>query len=499
MLPAELDSVAMPDLTGERPVARVAVVDLGSNSVRMVVYDNFCRAPLPVFNERALCGLGCDLATTGRLSPEGIIEAREILRRLCAIARSMNVDEMMVMATAATREAEDGPNFLSDIERDYGLRVRRLTGEEEAYLSASGVVSAIPGANGVMGDFGGGSLEMAALKDGISGHYVTLPFGALRLTSDSDRDLDQALAQLNWLDRARDSTFYPVGGTWRTLARLHMTEIGHPVRVIHHYEIAYREAVDYCRLVAGLSPDSVARISSVPRGRRKALPAAARILGRILDRIRPRHLVFSAFGLREGFLYDRLDHSTQLLDPLISGSAALGARGGRFGGSEVIFNWIEPVFAGESAAQSRLRLAACHIADIGWLEHPDYRAEHAFLRVLRMPVVGVDHEERAALASAVYIRYGGSFKDEQFRAVRGLLTPEWIAWASKLGLAQRLALTLAGGAAELLADAKIILGDKRITLVLTGAARDLDGSVVDARLSALAKFLGCRPNINVAG
>ena len=465
----------------------------------MVVYDNFGRAPLPVFNERALCGLGRDLATTGRLSPEGIIEARAILRRLCAIARAMNVDELMVLATAATREAADGPNFLADIERDYRLRVRRLTGEEEACLSASGVVSAIPGANGVTGDFGGGSLEMAALKNGIPEHYATLPFGALRLTNDSDRDIDRALTELNWLDEARDSTFYPVGGTWRTLARLHMTEIGHPVRVIHHYKIEYREAVDYCRLVAGLSPASVARISSVPRGRREALPAAARILGRILNRIRPRRLVFSAFGLREGFLYDRLDRSTQLLDPLLVGSAALGAREGRFGGSEVIFNWIEPVFAGESAAQSRLRLAACHLADICWMEHPDYRADHALLRVLRMPVVGVDHEERAALASAVYIRYGGSPEDQEMRAVRSLLTPERIAWASKLGSAQRLALTLAGGAAELLSDAKIMLEDERVTLVLTNAARDLNGSVVDTRLSTLAKCLGSTSNIKVVG
>lgn len=484
------------DLAQGRSASRIAVVDLGSNSVRMVVYDHSGRAPLPVFNERALCGLGRDLATTGRLSPEGAAEARASLRRLSAIARAMHVDDVTVLATAATREAADGPVFLADIERECGLRVRQLTGEEEARLSALGVVSAIPGADGVMGDFGGGSLEMVALNDGAPGHHATLPFGALRL--DGDSDLDQALARLNWLDDAQGRTFYPVGGTWRTLARLRMAELGHAVRVIHHYEMAYREAVDYCALVAGLGPASLARIAGVPRGRREVLPAAARMLGRVVDRIRPRRLVFSAFGLREGYLYDRLDQDTRLIDPLVAGSAVLGAREGRFGGADVIFDWIAPVFAGESAAERRLRLAACHLADIAWPEHPDYRAEHAFLRVLRMPVVGIDHGERAALASAIHARYGGQEDDMEMRAARALLTPERVAWASALGAAQHLALTLAGGAVELLAETELALDDEHVTLALTGAARDLDDGVVRARLGVLARRLDRAPNVTVA-
>ncbi len=494
-----LASADRPDVSAGRAAARVAVVDLGSNSVRMVVYDHSGRAPLPVFNERALCGLGRDLGTTGRLSPEGVAEARTNLRRLCAIARAMQVDDVTVLATAATREAADGPAFLAEIENEYGLEVRQLTGEEEARLSALGVVSAIPGAHGVMGDFGGGSLEMVALDRGTLGQHATLPFGALRLDGDNDRDVDQALARLTWLGDARGRTFYPVGGTWRTLARLHMAGHGHPVRVIHHYEMAYRDAVDYCDLIAGLGPASLARIDGVPRARAHVLPAAARVLRSVLTRIRPGRLVFSAYGLREGFLYERLDDDTRRIDPLIAGSAALGAREGRFGGAELIFDWITPVFPGENAAERRLRLAACHLADIAWSEHPDYRAEHAFLRVLRLPVVGIDHGERAALALAIGARYGGHAEDEIVSPVRALLTPERHAWAMVLGAAQRLALTLAGGAAQPLADAKLVLDQENITLALTGDARDLNDGVVKARLGDLARRLDRAPSVTVAG
>lgn len=463
----------------------------------MVVYDHTGRAPLPVFNERALCGLGRDLGTTGRLSPDGVAEARTNLRRLSAIARAMQVDDVTVLATAATREAADGPDFLAEIEHECGLSVHQLTGQEEARISALGVVSAIPGAHGVMGDFGGGSLEMVALDNGTPGQYATLPFGALRVDSGSDRELDRALAGLDWLGDGRDRTFYPVGGTWRTLARLRMAELGHPVRVIHHYEMAYGEAADYCDLIAGLGPASLARLGGVPRARARVLPAAARVLRRVLARIRPQRLVFSAYGLREGFLYERLDETMRHVDPLIAGCAILGAREGRFGGADFIFDWITAVFPGEDSAERRLRLAACHLADIGWSEHPDYRAEHAFLRVLRMPVVGIDHGERAALAFAIDARYGGHGEGNDQSPVRALLTQERHAWALALGAAQRLAFTLAGGAVELLADAKLVLDDKCVTLALKGAARDLNDGAVQTRLNALARRLDRAPKVTV--
>ena len=251
--------------------ARIGVVDLGSNSLRLVVYDHLGRVPLPLFNERALCGLGRDLAATGRLAPEGVAGAMASLRRFVAIARAMGVDELTVLATAATREAADGAGFLEDVERHCGVPVRQLSGAEEAHLSALGVVSAIPGADGAMGDLGGGSLELAALDGGRPRHHTTLPFGSLRLDGDKADEVARELNQLPWLDAVRGRNFYPVGGTWRTLARVHMAEVGHPVHVIHHYEMAGDEAAEFlpppCR--------SRARVADAPGRHTAAAPGGA--------------------------------------------------------------------------------------------------------------------------------------------------------------------------------------------------------------------------------
>ncbi len=479
--------------------ARIGVVDLGSNSVRLVVYDHLGRVPLPLFNERALCGLGRDLAATGRLAPEGVDKAMASLRRFVAIARAMGVDELTVLATAATRDAADGAGFLEDVERRCGVPVRQLSGAEEAHLSALGVVSAIPGADGAMGDLGGGSLELVALDDGRPSHHTTLPFGSLRLDGDKADDVARELKQLPWLDAVRGRNFYPVGGTWRTLARVHMAEVGHPVHVIHHYEMAGDEAAEFCRLVAGLEPGSLTRLGGIPQRRLEVLPAAARVLQSVLARARPRRLVFSAFGLREGFVYDRLDQPTRQVDPLIAGCAALGAREGRFGAAVTAYDWISPLFPGDGPAQSRLRLAACHLADLAWSEHPDYRAEHAFLRTLRMQAVGLDHGERAVLALALLVRYGGRQDGAEWRAVRGIVAPERRRWSRTLGTALRLALTLAGGAAELLVEAGLAMDERSVTLTLSGAARDLDDDLVRRRLAAVAQNFDRRPRIVTTG
>ncbi len=141
-----------------------AVIDIGSNSVRLVVYRLEGRAIWTVFNEKVLAGLGRDLAKTGRLSPEGVIQTLQALKRFRAVLEAVNPAETFVVATAAAREAKDGQDFIDRVRDETGFVVRVLSGEEEAHYAAVGVLAGAPDADAVVGDLGGASLELVRLS-----------------------------------------------------------------------------------------------------------------------------------------------------------------------------------------------------------------------------------------------------------------------------------------------------------------------------------------------
>jgi len=382
---------------------RVGIIDVGSNSIRLVVYERASRAPLPVFNEKVLCGLARGLDATGRLNPDGVEMALANIDRFTTLARNMKVTSLDLLATAAVRDAADGADFMRELERRPGIKAHIVSGQDEARFSGYGVICGMPDASGVMGDLGGGSLELMALGEGKLGASSTLPVGPLRLMSSGKSDprkvvLD-AIEGVRWLREETGKTFYAVGGAWRSFARLHMEQAGYPLHIIHHYEIAAEEARAVARLVAVQSAKSMEKMPGVSRRRIDTLPLACLALDRLLAALRPKTVVFSAFGLREGFYYSRLSEAERARHPLIAFAEEQGADWRRFDlAPSEIFDWLNQVFAGESDADRVLRIAACHLSDISWNDHPDYRAEQAYIRVLHLPAPGMSHRERAILA-----------------------------------------------------------------------------------------------------
>lgn len=489
-------SFERPSADSRRRAERVGVIDIGSNSLRLVVYDGLTRAPIPLFNEKVMCGLGRTVEKTGRLDPDGVVLALNNLDRFCTILCGMQVGRVDVVATAAVRDAADGTAFVEEVGRRTGLRVRVVPGSEEARLSAMGVLSGMPAADGLMGDLGGGSLEMVGMDAGSVGPEtpVTLPLGPLRLIEASggkcDRAakmVDQQLDAVDWLPAYQGRTLYPVGGSWRALAKLHMEQVKHPLHIIHHYAADTVQLRDFLALLSRQSRSSLEKMSGISRRRADTLPFAALVMERLLRRLEPAQVVFSAYGLREGLLFDLLNAQERRADPLLEACAAVAHRLGRFGTADVLAGWTASLFPGEDAAEARLRTAACLLSDLGWAEHPDYRAEHAFLRVLRMPFSGADHSERAWLALACYVRYAGRADDAPTAAARLLLDEAQAGRATVLGQALRLAQTLTGGVAGLLQRTSLGLGDDAVTLMLPEDSRVLVGDVVQRRLDALAK------------
>lgn len=489
---------------GRRSAAPVGVIDIGSNSIRLVVYSGDERAPHPIFNEKVLCGLGRGLERTDRLNPEGVTMALANLSRFVGLARAMGVRQLRVVGTAAVRDAKDGAEFVAEVRRRTGLKVEVLDGEEEARLSGLGVVSGTPEANGLMGDLGGGSLELVVIKRGKVGQHVTLPFGPLRLREITDRRgllrdvIDHRLEKIGWLDKMKGRDFYAVGGSWRGIARLHMAHVNYPLRVIHHYTLSRAKAEDFLDLIAGLSRESLERIGRVPRKRLDVLPIAALVMHRLLLRAKPSRLVFSALGLREGCLYDRLSPAQRRRDPLLASCAQMAEASSRFPvDGHTLHDWIVPLFGKSTMDVERLRLAACLVADIAWNEHPDYRAEIGFLRVLRMPLVGIDHPGRAFLALAVYTRYAGMAEGDVTGPAWLLLDEDRVREAYRLGLALRLAFTLSGGTPEVLKHVRLERAEGMLRLRVARRMASMVGEAVERRFQALAEALDRKPKIKI--
>ena len=485
---------------------RNAVVDLGSNSVRLVVFEGLGRNPAGIFNERAVLRLGRGLQTTGRLNEQGVREALVVMHRYHAIAQAMGAT-LEVLATAAVRDASNGPDFVAGLrQRMPGIPIRILSGEEEAALSADGVLCGIPQADGILADIGGGSLEVVRLADGRAGQAQTLPLGVIRLADRAEGDLARAralaeadLAAVPWLFQYPGRDLYLVGGAWRALARIHMAQVAYPLAIVHHYTIG-REAAQALAGSVGSAPRRVLeRMPGAPRRRVDDLPYAALVLRRLLRATAPHRVVFSANGIREGWYMARIDAETAADDPLLAASQDLGERHGRDRGMPAaLAAWTAPLFPDETAEACRLRQAACLVSDIGSRDHPEYRAEQAFLRVLRQPGVALDHPARAFLALAVAQRYEIDAASRVLAPARQILDATTALRAEMLGHAMRLAYTLCAGTPALLAGAALQRAGSQLRLTLAEGGGAFRGEGVARRLERLARAMQLEPHIAVA-
>ncbi len=472
----------------------VAVIDIGSNSVRLVVYDGLRRVPAPVFNERVLCGLGRSIVGTGRLDRDGVQLAIDTLQRFQTIVADFGAPVVDVVATAAVRDAEDGREFVERVDTEIGLSIRVLDGGEEARVSALGVISGNPGADGVMGDLGGGSLELVELDKGIPRRSTTLALGSLSLGPmrgpELRRTVAAALADVAWLSSINGRTLFAVGGSWRALAKLHIAQNRYPVSIVHNYSMATSTAEGLTDLIGRMSPESLAGIVGVPRRRLDSLPAAATTMHHLLRIARPREVIFSAFGVREGLLFDRLSTAEQDEDPLLVGCRQLTQCGGRrVDDGDVLWGWLRPLFDSTTPDQVRLCRAACELCDIAWRAHPDYRADEALTRVIRAPIVGVDHPARVFLGLAIYTRYGGEVTGDKTAPYRRLINERTLGNAHRLGAALRFASVIAAGGTRLSEVGSLQVNEREVVLALTKKGRLLYNDLVARRFKALARLL----------
>jgi exopolyphosphatase/guanosine-5'-triphosphate,3'-diphosphate pyrophosphatase len=493
----------------------IGVVDIGSNSVRLVIYEGAVRSPTPIFNEKVLCGLGRQVASTGHLGEEAVERTLTALARFRAIARILRVKNIRAIATAACRDAVDGPAFIQRGEKVLGTRIQVLSGQQEAELAAQGIIMGFRTANGLAGDLGGGSLELIDVEDTSLRRAVTLPLGGLRLIDSSGGKIDKALdladeqiANVGWLDRGRNRTFYAVGGTWRAIAKLHMEQINYPLRIMHGYSMPTRQAIEFCEDIRKAKKlSSMQGIEDVSKPRREVLPYGAMVLERLLKRLEPSEVRFSVFGIREGLVYSLMSDNERRKDPLLSFCAEFAQQRSRDAEHALeLCDWTDALFDGpgpkETDEERRLRHAACLLSDTGWRAHPDYRGEQSLILITYAALAGIDHPGRVFLAFSIYFRHVGIGADaeggEQLsEKLKEIVSKKQFRRARIIGAAIRAAHMLSIGRAGIIDETPLSYEGDKLVLTVPKAHAALDGERLRRRFAALAELLERVPEIRV--
>jgi exopolyphosphatase / guanosine-5'-triphosphate,3'-diphosphate pyrophosphatase len=479
----------------------IAVIDIGSNSVRLVIYEGLTRAPTPIFNEKVLAGLGRQVQTTGLLAEDAIESALEALRRFRALCDILHVRRIWAIATAACRDARNGDAFIRQAERICRTPITVLSGKREANLTALGVVSSMYKPDGIVGDLGGGSLELVDVHGSRARSGLTLPLGGLALQDiagtikKAEKIVEDTFQGLDMLGEGEGRTFYAVGGTWRALARLHMWQTGYPFHVMHNYRISAREALEFSRLVHRVDTETLSKIEVVNAARRPLLAYAALVMENLISAIRPKQVIISVLGVREGLLYSLLKQNERARDPLIQAAADLNllrSRSPRHG--EELIAWTDRFMASsgieETVEERRLRHAACLLGDIGWRAHPDYRGEQSMNIIANGAFIAIDHPGRAYLALSVYFRHAGLSEEELSPRLRELATTRALDRARVLGAAMRVAYILTAGQSGVLPKTPMQVKRGKLVLRLPGRYARLAHDRLSNRLRQLARLIG---------
>jgi exopolyphosphatase/guanosine-5'-triphosphate,3'-diphosphate pyrophosphatase len=487
-------------------LGRVGVIDVGSNSVRMVVFDGAARSPAYFYNEKIMCALGAGLSETGRLNPEGRVRALSAIRRFAALAEGMGITPLTAVATAAVREATDGRDFRDEVERETGIKIWIIDGRDEARLSAQGVLLGWPGSYGLVCDIGGSSLELADLADGRVGRRVTSPLGPLKL-----RDIkggkkaikahvkDVISGLHDDMGNAEAMRLFLVGGSWRAIARIDMERRGHPLTVLHEYRMTARQVSKTADYIAKSDLQELRARCHISDSRMSLVPIAVIVLKALLRKFKPKDIAVSSYGIREGMLYEQMPREMRERDPLIEACRFAESKDARLPGfGRILYDFVKPLFPRANWQRKRIIKAACLLHDVSWRAHPDYRAEVTFDNATRANLGGLKHYERVLMGLALMYRYTSKPGGGRFDDFLAMLDNKQIKEAEILGRAMRLGAMLWVNADQDPGTLKWKPKTGLLELRLTKKAEPLFGEVAEARFNALATALGGNGKIKFA-
>lgn len=479
-----------------RALSRVGVVDVGSNSVRLVVFDGAARSPAYFYNEKIMCALGAGLSEKGVLNPEGRVRALNALRRFQHLAQGMGLPALTVVATAAVRDATDGPEFCAEVQRETGLRIWVIDGEEEARLSAQGVLLGWPGSYGLVCDMGGSSMELAEISQGRVGRRVTSSLGPLKLREirggkkARHNQIKDTMDQLSTAMGPQRDRLFLVGGSWRAIARIDMYRRGYPLHVLHEYRMTARSVSATVKFIEQADLEDLRAACNISNARMSLVPLATEVLSRLVRTFRPKDIAISSYGIREGMLYEQMPQRLRDRDPLIEACRFAEAKDARMPGfGKLLYGFLYPLFKSAPPARRRLIKAACLLHDVSWRAHPDYRAETCFDNATRANLGGLKHGERVFLGLALLHRYSNKREGTRFADLYDLIDADEQRDAEILGKAMRFGAMLWMTQDAERGSLRWFPKKKHLQLRLSPDMVPLFGEVAEARFMSLAASL----------
>ncbi|KAF0675432.1 Ppx/GppA family phosphatase [Profundibacterium mesophilum] len=485
-----------------RALSRVGVIDVGSNSVRMVVFDGAARSPAYFFNEKVMCGLGAGFNETGRLNPTGRERALAAMRRFALLAEGMGASPLTAVATAAVREAEDGPAFRREVEEQTGIKLWVVDGREEARLSAQGVLLGWPGAAGLVCDIGGSSMELARIEGGRVGKRVTSPLGPLRLQGvrggkkGIKAEISKTIAALAEEVGTDHKRLFLVGGSWRAIARIDMQRRGYPLHVQHEYRMSSGAIQATATFIAEHDTAELRALTGIGEARMALVPIASMVLKQLVRALGPKEIAISSYGIREGMLYEQMPQRLRDRDPLIEACRFAEKKDARIPGfGRALYRFIEPIFKGEPDSRKRVIRAACLLHDVSWRAHPDYRHEACFDNATRANLGGLTHSERVFLGLSLLHRYKNSRSGSRFEPLLGLLSDKESRQAEVLGRALRFGAMFSAQTPDSLGELRWFPKKRMLELRLSAHADALFGEVAQSRFGALVSALDANSEI----
>ncbi|MBU2980718.1 Ppx/GppA family phosphatase [Lentibacter algarum] len=485
-----------------RALSRVGVVDVGSNSVRLVVFDGASRSPAYFFNEKVMAGLGEGIAESGKLNPSGRTRALSAIRRFQRLAEGLGTGPLTAVATAAVREASDGPEFRDLVESETGLKLWVIDGQEEARLSAQGVLLGWPGSYGLVCDIGGASMELAEISDGEVGKRVTSPLGPQRLKSIKGGKqarkeiIRNTLQSLHKNLGPQHNRLFLVGGSWRAIARIDMHRRGYPLHVLHEYRMTRKAVNETAKYIAKSDNEELRQACGVSSNRMNLVPIASEVLKEVVKEFRPHDIAISSYGIREGMLYEQMPPPLRARDPLIEACLFSEAKDARLPGfGRTLFEFIQPLFKSASPERLRLIKAACLLHDVSWRAHPDYRAETCFDLATQANLGGLRHSERVFLGLALLYRYSNSGRSSRFSELYDLIPEADQRVAETVGKAMRFGAMLWLVKDARMGELKLYPKKRVLELTLSSDAEPLFGEVAESRFNSLAEAFPATPKV----
>jgi len=491
-------------LKEKKLINKEAIIDLGSNSIRMLIYDNLLNSQIPIFNEKAICELGKNLDKTGKLDPKGSEFALSVLQRFKRILINLKVKKFKIIGTAAVREATDSKLFISKVQKIFKKKVEVLTGIEEAENSALGVIIGFQKVNGVVADLGGGSLELARVEKNIIYEKVSLPLGVLRLFNQPKRNKDKInsiisfyLNKIEWLRKVKTKNLYLCGGTWRTLLNAHIFKTNYPLSILHQYKLSAYEALKFSNKLLSVKSIKSEKLVSVTKSRTNYIPIGSYILSSLIKICDPSNVLCSVSGVREGSLINKAYLNILEKDSLNRSVHFIALKKGDFGENYIkLYNFLKKIFTNnDEDFPIRLLLPACSLSNFDWGLGTYQRAELVFQEVINSPILKLSHNDRIKLGLVSFWRHCSTKYHPDVEFLK-LLSNSEIAACRRIGAALRFASSISVISSIFYEKIKIyVVNNKTLILKVPKKHSEVISNQVQKRLKSLAEEMNLKQEI----